>query len=363
MATTLLAPAAALAPLHAAPQGKDNLLTWQIEVSSCREVQGRTGVYQVGGHYVLCDMSTEGGGWTLVASGRRPIHPRGGDWYGGLTHLQPRPGSDYVWWHPALSPRRSDVRISCAVNKCAASNNCSFDVDMVFYDTLWYWNLAHMTDHGKGQQQQRQRCYRKPHPGQVPERCDLLSGRCLEGQRSVKTGDLIELDDCEHPDAPVLDMRMNLRDGLGEASLPKCCDPEEMEEVAWRTEWGEVDGAWRCGVHECARNAEHSELSVACSWFVWVRGPQHSYAPIIEALFDSSSITFAGEVLFFVTGAILAAILPVSAYFCASFLFAAAAWPTALPRDRPSKGGGSRRRARANGDGEEGEAGGRLELT
>lgn len=358
MATTLLAPGAAL---HAAAKGKDQLLTWQIEVSSCREVRGRTGVYQVGGHYVMCDMRTEGGGWTLVASGRRPIQPWGGDWYGGLTHLQPRPGSDYLWWHPALSPRRSDVRISCAAHKCAGSTNCSFDVDMVFYDTLWYWNLAHMHQ-GKGQQQQR-RCYRKPYPGQVPERCDLLSGRCLEGQRSVHTGDLIELDDCDHPDAPVLDLRMNLRDGLGEASLPKCCDPEEMETVAERTEWGDVDGAWRCGDHECARSSEHGELSAECSWFVWVRGPKHSYAPIIEALFDSSSITFAGEVFFFLTGAILAAILPVSAYFCASFLFAAAAWPTALTSERPSKGSSSRRSRRAGGHAADGDANGRLELT
>ena len=114
-------------------------------VGSCsqiRDPEADLEVYRVAGRAALCDMKTDGGGWTLVASGRAPPSDYGGEWFGDLASLQPEVATPYLWYAASLEAPVNDLRFSCAVQRCASPTNCSFAVDLAFYDTPWYRWIA-----------------------------------------------------------------------------------------------------------------------------------------------------------------------------------------------------------------------------
>ena len=82
-------------------------------------------------------------GLAFCISSRAPPSDFGGAWYEDLLTLQPTSASHpQLWFSRWLSAPVSDFRFSCATRRCEAFNNCSFAVDMVFYENPWYHWIA-----------------------------------------------------------------------------------------------------------------------------------------------------------------------------------------------------------------------------
>ncbi|MEQ1505937.1 MAG: MopE-related protein [Myxococcota bacterium] len=126
------------------------------ECASCAEwlagfADSPSGVYPiepVAGLFadVYCDMDTDEGGWTLVASsgagvtlndaGSFPTHAN-------LTTLHPTTGHDTVWQGLRdLIPDTSDLRFACKLD----AQSDAFDVDLTFYGVPWYHAFTTGTD-------------------------------------------------------------------------------------------------------------------------------------------------------------------------------------------------------------------------
>jgi hypothetical protein len=106
-------------------------------------------VYRVAGRAVLCDADTDSGGWTLVSSGHAPPADYGGEWYSDLTTLLPSSEAEgsataqpHLWYDERLSTFQSDIRFSCSTAPCRSQTDCSYTVDIAFYQTAWYKWIA-----------------------------------------------------------------------------------------------------------------------------------------------------------------------------------------------------------------------------
>ncbi len=83
-------------------------------------------------------MTTDGGGWTLVASTlNQTLNDQGSAYYTDLQTLTPTGAHEGIW--NGLNPiGQSDIRFSCR----ADANTGSFDVDLAFYENRWYDELT-----------------------------------------------------------------------------------------------------------------------------------------------------------------------------------------------------------------------------
>jgi hypothetical protein len=233
-----------------------------VRAASCLELLTRrpattTGAYDIdpgatgepGPCTVLCDMTTDGGGWTLVASSLgEPIEDAASACHGDLATTEPAAARASVWSGlrdlVAGSAHESDFRFSCKRDVA----DFSFEVDLVFYGVPWYFEVTRGTD--------THSCFAPELDGagdpvaspSPPPRVDLLSGTARDATDPWVDDAFHGERACVDPDSFAVDL-----DGPG-LSAPGALG---------LTSWGEVDGEPRCGpaALEPGQGA----------WFVWLR--------------------------------------------------------------------------------------------
>jgi len=189
---------------------------------------------------VYCDMDTDQGGWTLVASSaNEAIDDAAGPWQSNLTTLSPLVAAPGVWdgLRDVISAE-SDIRFACKQDALANA----MTVDLSFYDTVWYREITTGTDADSCFNEQNGAGYDQP----AAARKNNLTGESRALGDDWETAGYLEGEDsCPDTEDFTIDYSDRGMDGNQSDG----------------TDWGEDDGSLKCGT-------EGLQTGV---WFVFVR--------------------------------------------------------------------------------------------
>lgn len=202
-------------------------------VSGTYELVDPSGVPQ----QVYCDMFTDGGGWTLVASSRgQTIDDRASGHHPDLAQYEPSGPNTGVWDGLRGIAPTTDVRFTCRPS--FAMGNA---VDLSFYDVIWYDEWTTGTD--------AQSCFSEDNGSgrdlPEPARRNNLTGETLMVGTPWDAGYLEGEDICGDPN----DFTVDFRD--------RGMDSNEMD----GTDWGEDDNTPKCGFMSLMDGV----------WQIWIR--------------------------------------------------------------------------------------------
>ncbi len=183
---------------------------------------------------VLCDMDTDEGGWTLVASTRdTPLDDKGGEYHTGLTTDEPTVSADYVWrgLRRAITGN-SDIRFACRVGAVLT-------VDLSFYDVPWYRTITTGTDDASS-------CFVAGGNNISPGRRNNILGTTRAVGNEYNSGEMEGEDSC----ADTSDFTVDFDD--------RGMDSDQSD----GSDWGEDDSAAKCGTS-----------GLGDAWMIYVREP------------------------------------------------------------------------------------------